>query len=229
MQQITLRCTHLLFDMDGTLINSHAPMIRAYTDWAQTRGLDAQLVLRESQGRRTIDTMRALLPAGSDVEADALALMQREQTDLEGVVEIPGAGALLRALPAERWAVVTSADRKLASSRLKAAGLPLPTVMVSAEDVAQGKPAPDGFRLGAQLLGADATRCIVFEDAPAGIAAGLAAGARVIAMSQEPMVEDAVVEARLVDLRPVSVTLDGDELVLVVSTHDVRATEDSVL
>ena len=225
MQQITLRCTHLLFDMDGTLINSHAPMVRAYTAWARSRGLDPQHVLSESQGRRTIDSMRALLPVGTDVEADALALMQREQNDLEGIVEIPGAGALLRALPADRWAVVTSADRKLASSRLKAAGLPLPAVLVSAEDVAQGKPAPDGFKLGAERLGADATCCIVFEDAPAGVAAGLAAGARVIAISQKPMAEDAVVEARLADLRPISVSLDGEALVLVVSVHNARVAE----
>jgi sugar-phosphatase len=219
-QQITLRCTHLLFDMDGTLINSHAPMIRAYTAWAQSRGLDPQHVLRESQGRRTIDSMRALLPAGIDVEADALALMQREREDTEGVVEIPGAGTLLRALPADRWAVVTSADRQLALVRLKAAGLPLPSVLVSAEDVVRGKPAPDGFKLGAQRLGADAASCIVFEDAPAGIAAGLAAGARVIAIGQKPMAEDAGVEMRLVDLQSISVSLDGRDLVLVMTAHD---------
>jgi sugar-phosphatase len=220
------RCTHLLFDMDGTLINSHAPMVRAYTEWANRYGLNPEVVLRESQGRRTIDTMRAFAPTGTDIEADTLALMQREREDVDGVVEISGAGALLRSLPADRWAVVTSADRVLALTRLKAAGLPTPGLIVSAEDVTRGKPAPDGFMLGAQRLGADPLRCIVFEDAPAGIAAGLAAGARVFALASAASIDELAIEARLNDLSGVSASLDGDELVLQVAIHDAGITSD---
>lgn len=142
----------LLFDMDGTLLNSHAPTVRAYTEWANRRGLDPQHVLRQSQGRRTADSLRELAPAGVDVEADIAALMQREREDTHGVVEIPGAGALLRALPADRWAIVTSADRILARNRIAAAGLPLPEVLVAAEDVEHGKPSPAGYLLAARRL-----------------------------------------------------------------------------
>jgi sugar-phosphatase len=225
-KQTQLRCSHLLFDMDGTLVDSHAPMVRAYTEWANRYGLDPQVVLRESQGRRTIDSMRSLAPQATDLEADALALMQREREDMEGVVEIAGAGALLRALPPERWAVVTSADRVLALSRLKAAGLPAPEILVSAEDVTRGKPAPDGFRLGAHKLGADPRNCIVFEDAPAGIAAGLAAGSRVIAMSSTLSAQESGAEVCLVDMRGVSVTFEGDELVLHIAEAQAGVTRD---
>jgi mannitol-1-/sugar-/sorbitol-6-phosphatase len=225
-RQTQFRCSHLLFDMDGTLVDSHAPTVRAYTEWANRYGLDPQVVLRESQGRRTIDSMRALAPQATSHEADALALMQREREDMEGVVEIPGAGALLRALPPERWAVVTSADRVLALARLKAAGLPTPGILVSAEDVTRGKPAPDGFRLGAHKLGADPRNCIVFEDAPAGVAAGLAAGSRVIAMSSTLSAQELGAEVCLVDMRGVSVTFEGDELVLHIAAGQTGATRD---
>lgn len=215
--------------MDGTLVDSHAPMVRAYTEWANRYGLDPELVLRESQGRRTVDSMRAFAPAGTDVETDALALMQREREDMDGVVEIPGAGVLLRALPPGRWTVVTSADRVLAHSRLKAAGLPIPDHLVSAEDVARGKPAPDGFRLGAHRLGAESGNCIVFEDAPAGIAAGLAAGSRVIAMSSTLSAEESGAEICLVDLRGVSIKVEGDELVLLVTAEHAGIPSDTGL
>lgn len=179
--QIPASC--LLFDMDGTLLNSHAPMVRAYTAWASRYGLDIDFVLRESHGRRSIDTVRALAPAGADVEADNAEIMQREREDTEGVFAIPGARALLESLPEGRWAVVTSADRALATARLTAAGLPIPTLLVTAENVSRGKPAPDGFLLGARELGADPARAIVFEDSPAGIQAGIAAGATVVAIA----------------------------------------------
>ena len=179
--QIPASC--LLFDMDGTLLNSHAPMVRAYTAWASRYGLDIDFVLRESHGRRSIDTVRALAPAGADVEADNAEIMQREREDTEGVFAIAGARALLESLPEGRWAVVTSADRALATARLTAAGLPIPTLLVTAENVTRGKPAPDGFLLGARELGADPARAIVFEDSPAGIQAGIAAGATVVAIA----------------------------------------------
>jgi sugar-phosphatase len=173
----------LLFDMDGTLVNSHAPMERAYRLWAQRYGLDEDAVLRASAGRRTIDSIRALAPAGVDAEADANSISVQERRDMEGVVEIPGAAALLAALPRGRWALVTSADRELATARMRAAGLPLPAVMVTAESVSRGKPSPDGYLLAAERLGIPAAATIVFEDAPAGLLAGHRAGATVIAVA----------------------------------------------
>lgn len=214
LKNTEFRVAALLFDMDGTLLNSHAPMVRAYTDWANRYGLDTEHVLRETQGRRTIDSMRALAPPGADIEADAEALMQRERDDTDGVIEIPGAGAFLRSLPPDRWAVVTSADRVLARNRIEAAGLPMPGLLVSAEDVQRGKPAPDGFLLGARGLSIAPERCVVFEDAPAGIAAGLAAGARVIAIASTLTAGKLGEQVYLDDLRSITATLDGDDIVL---------------
>jgi sugar-phosphatase len=203
--------------MDGTLLDSRAPMHRAYSDWATRYGLDPSMVIREAQGRRTIDTLRALAPAGVDVEADTLAIMQREREDTEGIVEVPGAADLLHALPPQRWAVVTSADRVLARTRLAIAGLPLPRWLVSAEDVARGKPAPDGFELAARGMGSEARLSVVFEDAPAGIEAGLSAGAKVIAVAWASTAAGLGETFRVRDLRSIRATMDGHEIVLQVT------------
>jgi len=182
IEKTEFRVSCLLFDMDGTLLDSQAPMIRAYAEWADCRGLDLAMVLRVCQGRRVIDTVRALAPAGVDHDADAAALSDRERNDVEGVVEIPGAGAFLRSIPTGRWAVVTSADRVLATNRMKAAGLPIPPLLTTADDIAKGKPAPDGFLMAARTLGAEPKSAAVFEDSAAGITAGLQAGSVVIAI-----------------------------------------------
>ena len=210
--QIPASC--LLFDMDGTLLNSHAPMVRAYTAWASRYGLDIDHVLRESHGRRSIDTIRAMAPAGADVEADNAEIMQREREDTEGVFAIAGARALLESIPEGRWAVVTSADRQLATARLTAAGLPIPKLLVSAENVTRGKPAPDGFLLGARELGADPARAIVFEDSPAGIAAGIAAGATVVAIASLLSAEQLGQQAWVPDMSTLSVSVNATGIVL---------------
>jgi sugar-phosphatase len=183
LTKVEFRTSCLLFDMDGTLINSHASVTRAYTDWAAHHGLDAAMVLRECQGRRVIDTVRALAPPGTDIEADAAALKQRELDDVDGIVEIPGARAMLASLPDDRWAVVTSAERPLAIRRMQAAGLPIPRFLFTSDDIARGKPAPDGFIAGAKALGAAPEQALVFEDSAAGIASGLAAASKVIALT----------------------------------------------
>jgi len=172
----------ILFDIDGTLVDSTPAVERSWRTWAARRDLDAEAILRICHGRRSEDTIRSLLPpdkvaaAVRDIEAIELA-------DLDDVVALPGAAALLAQLPEDRWAAVTSGPRTLMRARLAAGGLPVPSVLVAAEDVANGKPDPEGYLLAASALGFDAARCLVVEDAPAGIAAGRAAGAAVLAVA----------------------------------------------
>lgn len=169
-----------LFDMDGTVLDSIAVAERVWGDWARRHGLDVEAFLPTIHGVRAEETIRRQNLAGVDIALETLAILQAEVADVEGVIPIPGAEAFLCALPADRWAVVTSAQRELALRRLEAAGLPIPAVLVTAEDVSRGKPAPDGYRLAAERLGVEAEACLVFEDAPAGLLAGEAAGADVI-------------------------------------------------
>lgn len=172
-----------LFDMDGTLTNSVAAAERVWARWAQGKGLDVAAFLPTIHGVRCIDTIRRLNLPGVDPETEAALLTQAEIDDVEGVTAIAGAARFLASLPAGRWAVVTSAPRRLAERRLQAAGLPLPKIMVAAEDVSRGKPAPDPFLVAAKRLGVEPTDCLVFEDAPAGIAAAQAAGAKVMVVT----------------------------------------------
>ena len=169
-----------LFDMDGTLIDSIAAAERVWGRWAQRHGLDVAVVVKAMHGVRAIETIRRFGPPGIDVEAETAALTQAEIADLEGIVAIDGADRFLRSLPRDRWAIVTSAPRALALPRLRAAGLPVPEILVTADDVARGKPAPDCFLAAAEALGFPIRECLVWEDAPAGIAAAEAAGAAVI-------------------------------------------------
>lgn len=169
--------------MDGTLLISHAVVERVWRRWADSHGLDADAILAVSHGRRMIDTMREVCPSGLSAEAEAARLDQEEREDTEGIVAVEGAADFLRSLPGDRWAIVTSADAILADIRLRAAGLTPPPVLVTAEDVTVGKPDPQGYREAARRLGFAPGNCVVFEDAPAGIAAGRAAGAHVIALA----------------------------------------------
>lgn len=172
----------VLFDMDGTLVDSRAVVERVMREWAAAYDLDAAQILAVSHGRRTADTLADFAPAGMDVEAEARRLESEEVADTLGVVAVTGAAQLL-AMLGDRWAVVTSASRGLATRRLTAAGLPIPAVMVVAEDVVHGKPDPEGYLMAARLLGVQADQCLIFEDAPAGIEAGCRAGCDVIAIT----------------------------------------------
>lgn len=169
-----------LFDMDGTVLDSVAVANRIWASWAERHGLDAAAVIAVLHGVRVVDTVRRFATEGMDVEHEAAVITAAEVADVDGVVEIAGARAFLERLPEERWAIVTSAPRQLAIRRLEAAGLPIPRVLVTAEDVRNGKPAPEGFLAAASALGVAASDCLIWEDAPAGIAAGEAAGATVI-------------------------------------------------
>jgi len=173
----------LLFDMDGTLITSIEAAERVWTRWAAGHGLDARSFLPKIHGQRAVDTIRSLRIPGVDPVAEAHALTLMEIDDTDGVQPIAGAGAFVASLPDDRWAVVTSAPRALATRRLEAAGVKTPAVLVTADDVSVGKPDPSGYRLAADRLGVDVTDCAIFEDADAGIRAGEAAGGQVIVIT----------------------------------------------
>jgi sugar-phosphatase len=171
----------LLCDLDGVLVDSTAAIDRVYRLWAADHGLDAALVVKTAQGRPSREVVRVCAPQ-LDAVAQSAAIEAAHVADQDGVVAVAGAYELLSQTSPERLAVVTSCSPALAAARLAAAGLPLPRVCVTAGDVARGKPDPEGYRLAAGLLGAAAADCVVVEDAPAGVAAGLAAGMRVVAV-----------------------------------------------
>jgi sugar-phosphatase len=177
----SIRCRGVLFDLDGVLVDSTPAVARVWAGWAREHGFDADEVVRRAHGRPSITTIRELLPGG-DHEAEDREVERREIADVEGVIPLPGAMELLQALPLERWAIVTSCTRPLAGVRIGAAGLPQPKHLVTASDVLRGKPDPEPYVKGAQVLGVPAAECVVLEDAPAGIRAGKAAGARVLAL-----------------------------------------------
>ncbi|MGR4971588.1 HAD family hydrolase [Pseudomonas sp. LARHCG127] len=172
-----------LFDMDGTLLNSIAAAERIWTRWALSHGVDVATFLPTIHGVRAIDTIARQQLPGVDAEAQAEQITREEIEDVEGVVQVPGALAFLESLPPERWAIVTSAPMALALRRMEAAGIPRPAVMVTAEDVSDGKPNPTCYRLAAERLHVAPQECLVFEDAEAGIRAGEAAGADVLVVT----------------------------------------------
>jgi mannitol-1-/sugar-/sorbitol-6-phosphatase len=172
-----------LFDMDGTLLNSIAAAERIWTRWALRHGVDVATFLPTIHGVRAIDTIARQQLPGVDAKAEAEQITREEIEDVEGVVQVPGALAFLESLPPERWAIVTSAPMALALRRMEAAGIPRPAVMVTAEDVSDGKPNPACYRLAAKRLHVAPQECLVFEDAEAGIRAGEAAGADVLVVT----------------------------------------------
>lgn len=172
-----------LFDMDGTILNSIAATERVWSAWARRHGIDVEAFLPTIHGMRAVETIRRLELANLDIDAEARGLARDEMEDVEGIVAIAGAAAFLAALPTDRWALVTSAPRRLAERRMEAAGIPHPPLMIAGEDVANGKPAPDCFLLAAQKLGQPIGDCLVFEDSHAGIAAGERAGASVVVIN----------------------------------------------
>ena len=172
-----------LFDMDGTLLSSIAAAERAWSAWAMRHKLDLATFLPTIHGRRARETIGALNLPDIDLQNEVDLLLQAEMDDLEGIESIAGVADFLAALPTDRWAIVTSAPRELARLRLRAAGLPMPPLMVAGEDITNGKPAPDCFLLAAKKLGQLPQDCLVFEDAPAGIMAAEAAGASVLVIT----------------------------------------------
>ena len=172
----------LLFDLDGVLIDSTPAVARVWSRWAIEHGFDPDDTVRRAHGRPSITTIRELLP-NADHEAENEKVERGEIEDVEGLVPLPGAREFLNSLRPDQWTIVTSCTRPLAEARLKAAGLPIPPRLLTSNDVKFGKPHPEPYLKGAAILGLPAKDCIVFEDAPAGIRAGKAAGATVISFT----------------------------------------------
>jgi sugar-phosphatase len=177
----TIQCGGLLFDLDGVLADSTPAVARVWTIFANKYGFDPEETVRRAHGRPSMATIQELLPSANHIAENAV-LEQMEIEDIEDVVALPGAAELLHVLPADKWTVVTSCTRALALVRLRAAGLPIPAQMVTSNDIVNGKPSPEPYLKGAELLGLAAADCVVVEDAPAGIRSGKATGARVIAV-----------------------------------------------
>jgi sugar-phosphatase len=179
---VRVQCQGLLFDMDGVLVSSTGSVERCWKRWCRMYGVPDADSFQVPHGVRAVDIMRVVKPEFNDREiAEALRVIEDIEIEDTGDLQvIPGAKPLLELLPLERWAIVTSATRRLLLSRLAAAGLPVPERLISADIVERGKPDPEPYRRGAELLGFAPADCVVVEDAPSGVSAGIAAGSSVL-------------------------------------------------
>ncbi|CAL9632337.1 Validoxylamine A 7'-phosphate phosphatase [Streptomyces sp. enrichment culture] len=206
-----IRAQALLFDNDGTLVSSLESVHRCWTRWAAEYGITAERFGQvELHGRPAAEIAADLLPA--EVVPEAVARIERfevEDVPGGGVRLLPGTEDFLAALPADRWAVVTSATRRLAEARLHAVGI-LPKTLIAADDITRGKPDPEPYLLGARSLGVDPAACVVFEDAPAGLAAGRAAGMTTVALATTHQAHELDADLVVRDLSALSVLVtDG--------------------
>lgn len=179
--KVSLSCKAVLFDMDGTLVDSTRVVEGAWSLWSARHEIPLEDVLSFAHGRPTIATMEHFLPARDHTE-ELNEMGRYEETQLEGILPVPGAKEILQALEKRPWAIVTSAWRTLAEARVKAAGLPIPEVIVPVDEIRNGKPHPEGYLHAAERLGAAPKDCLVFEDTRPGIEAGLNAGMQVVAL-----------------------------------------------
>ena len=180
-EEVSVAVKGILFDMDGVLISSIGSVRRCWRLWAKHYEIPNAETYEVPHGMRAIEIVRLLRP-DIDAQEGLRYIEDLEVKDVADLVVLPGVKALLASLPAERWAIVTSATRRLLVGRLAAAGLPVPSRIISADDVERGKPDPEPYRKGAELLGLEPKDCLVVEDAPSGVGAGKAAGSRVLAV-----------------------------------------------
>ncbi|WP_052055857.1 HAD family hydrolase [Myxosarcina sp. GI1] len=186
---INIKCQAILFDLDGTLVDSTVCVERHWQEWANKHSLDAKEILKISHGRPTIDTIQLVAPH-LDAETEAEALDKSQAKNLSGVVAVPGAIALLTSLPQNKWAIVTSGNRQIATNRLLHVGIPIPECLITTNDVEQYKPHPEGYLKAARHLSVAPDKCVVIEDAPVGLQAASAAGMKAIAVTTTYSISD---------------------------------------
>lgn len=204
-----MQCVAILFDMDGTLVDSTAIVERAWGWWAQRHGIPLQDVLMFSHGRPTVDSMEYFLP-GRDHSADLTAMSLFEEQVTDGIAPVPGAIQAVNAARNGKWAVVTSAPRNLARIRLAAAGLSIPEVLVGVDEIERGKPDPQGYLLAAQRLQAAPADCLVFEDTGPGIQAGVRAGMQAVGLLTTMPWNRLGCECAVRDFRDVRITAEAN-------------------
>lgn len=209
-----MKCNGFLFDLDGTLVDSLPVVERAWSNWGERHGIPADEILSFIHGKQAITSLRHFMAGQPEeaIQAEFRRLEQAEAEDTDGIRALPGAQQLLNQLNALQipWAIVTSGSVPVAHARHKAAGLPAPEIFITAEQVARGKPEPDAYLLGAEKLGLAPERCVVVEDAVAGIHAGLNAGCPVIAVNapaDAPRLDEVALslttlEALIIDQQP---------------------------
>ena len=206
-----LSCKAVLFDMDGTIVDSTRVVELAWGRWAERHDIPLQSVLSFSHGRPTIATMQHFFPARDHTE-ELEEMARYEEAEFEGIVAVPGAAQLVHALQNHPWAIVTSAWRTLAEARVIAAGLPLPNVIVPVDEIRNGKPHPEGFLRAAEQLGVAPEECLVFEDTRPGIEAGLNAGMQVVGLLTTVPAEQLRRRPLIRDFRDATIQFDGERL-----------------
>jgi mannitol-1-/sugar-/sorbitol-6-phosphatase len=204
----SFHCSAILFDLDGVLLDSTRVVAEQYTRWALENGLDPAEVMKVTHGVRTLEVVQRVAPH-LDAVAETRKIEDREAV-ADGIVAIPGAVALLNTIPRGRWCVVTSGTRYLATTRMRRFGVPVPDILVTADDVRRGKPDPEPYRRGAELLKASPADCVVIEDAPAGIRSARSAGMKVISLpTTYPASELHEADVIIAGLGSVKVSPDG--------------------
>ncbi len=213
---MTFTCTAVLFDMDGTLVDSTRVVERAWQWWAERHGIPLDAILAFSHGRPTVVTMEHFLP-GRDHTAELDEMARFEETQLDGIFAVPGAVQVVRALQDHPWAIVTSAWRGLAEARVTAVGLPVPKVIVPVDEIRKGKPDPEGFLFAAEQLGVPPGECLVFEDTRPGIEAGINAGMQVVGILTTVPPNQLRHRPLIRDFRDVTVHPEGRRLIVEVT------------
>ncbi|WP_082683209.1 sugar phosphatase [Entomohabitans teleogrylli] len=215
-----VKCKGFLFDLDGTLVDSLPVVERAWRQFADRHAISHDELLAFIHGKQAITSIRHFLAGQSEeaIQREFLALEKVESEDTDGITALPGAIALLETLNSigVPWAIVTSGSVPVATARRRVANLPMPEVLVTAERVQRGKPEPDAYLLGAELLGLSPQECVVVEDAPAGVASGLAAGCRVIAVNapaDTPQLDKVDLVIKRLDELAVQKSANGDVII----------------
>lgn len=207
-EKTTLRCKAILFDMDGTLVDSSAVIERAWKWWGGRHSIELASIMAVQQGRPNRDVLKEFVPH-LDIDEEAALFLKFEEEDVDDLIAIPGAIEAVKAARGSKWGIVTSANKSLAEIRLRATGFPVPEVFISADVIRHGKPDPECYLLGAAGLGVDPRDCVVFEDAVAGVRAGKAAGMTVVGVLTNLTEEDLPADAHIRDFCGVRIAQDG--------------------